>query len=527
MNLYMLLDIPANMFPDHEILVDGEHRESYDALKTRVGQLASALQAAGVGPNDRVAFIESNRKETLEVMFATALAGATFVPINHRAKTEEIQYMLDRVEIKAAFVGTRYLPMVLSVREQVPSLHTVVTFEQDQKTAGVEVYEEFIQQGEVPLFFPPDEIQDSDLAVLMFTSGSTSKPKPVMLTHEDLSNYAMGQTDVFDGSPKGSTLMSAPNYHIAGLTGMILSIYGGRTLVLLPQFEASQWLETVQREKITHAFLVPTMMKRLLDHPDFDRYDLSSLETVSYGAAPMPAPVIEEAIRRFPETTGFVNAFGMTETTATVTMLTQEDHRLTGTEEEIAKKRKRLRSVGKPLPDVEIRILDDDGNPLPPGEVGRVVILTSRTMKGYYGDEAASQKALTDEGWIRTDDMGYLDEDGYLFLVGRKDDMIIRGGENISPAEVEDVIARHPGVSEVAVIPVPSLEWGQEVMAVVIPKDPDNPPTEEEIIEFCRERMTSFKKPSYVRFVSDFPRTATGKIQKVALREQYAKAMDA
>jgi acyl-CoA synthetase (AMP-forming)/AMP-acid ligase II len=367
----------------------------------------------------------------------------------------------------------------------------------------------------------PEDVTEDDLAVLMYTSGSTSRPKPVMLGHNDLSNYIMSQTEVNDGVPKGAGIMSAPNYHIAGLTGMIISIFGGRRLVILPQFDSKKWLETVEKEKCTHAFLVPTMMKHLLDDPGFDQYDLSSLEVISYGSAPMPAPIIEKAIDKFPMNINFINSFGMTETTSTVTVLEPEDHRLVGNDEVIAKKRKRLRSVGKPLPDVQIRIMDDKGNELPQENAGHVEIYTSRTMRGYLGDEKSSNAVLKSNGWIRTDDMGFLDDEGYLFLVGRKDDMIIRGGENISPAEVEDVISRHPIADEVAVIGVPSLEWGEEVMAVIVPKSMENLPSKEEIVEFCRERMASYKKPKYIEFVEELPRNSTGKILKKSLKEQY------
>ncbi|MBE3555834.1 MAG: acyl--CoA ligase [Firmicutes bacterium] len=521
MNLFLLLDIPAMIDAEHEIVVDGSKRLTYGALEEEVRTLAAALQARGVGIGDRIAYFETNRYEGIVLLFACALIGATYVPLNYRAREDELLYMLNRGEIKAIFAGTRYLPLVANVRKEVPTLQLVFSFGE----GGDVSYAALLQEGSTlePPFAPPEEVGEDDLAVLMYTSGTTSKPKPVMLTHNDLSAYAMSQAEAFDGTDRGAAVAAAPFYHIAGLTGLVTSVYSGRRTVVIPQFEPKAWLKAVQEERCTFAFLVPTMLKRLLDDPEFDHTDLSSLETVSYGAAPMPAPVIEEAIARFPKTIGFVNSFGMTETTSSVCVLGPDDHRIwEGTPEEQEKKRKRLRSVGKPLPDVEILIADEEGHSVPPGEVGRVLIRTQRAMKGYMGDEQATKAILRDDGFVVTDDMGYFDEDGYLFLVGRHDDMIIRGGENISPAEVEDVLAHHPKVADVAVIGIPSLEWGQEVCAVVVPKDPTDPLTLEELQDFCRERLASFKKPTQLRIVDDFPRTTTGKIIKKALRETYA-----
>src|SRR5699024_9867644 len=241
------------------------------------------------------------------------------------------------------------------------------------------------------------------------------------------------------------------------------SIYSGRRLVLMPQFDAAEWLATMENEKVTNAFLVPTMLKQVLDNPKFDGTDLNALENLSYGAAPMPLPVIKEAIERLPKTIDFANGFGMTETTSTVTVLGPEDHKLEGTPEEIEKKIERLASVGKPLPDVDIMIIDEKGHKIEePEEIGIVYVRTGKQMKGYWEKDDATEETIVD-GWINTGDMGWLDEEGYLFLGGRDSDMIIRGGENISPAEIENVLLEHDEINSVAVIGVPSLEWGEDV----------------------------------------------------------------
>jgi acyl-CoA synthetase (AMP-forming)/AMP-acid ligase II len=290
-------------------------------------------------------------------------------------------------------------------------------------------------------------------------------------------------------------------------------------VVILRQFEAAEWLETVQREHITHAFVVPTMLKRVLDHPAFRQDSCSSLEILAYGAAPMPLPVIRRAIALFPSTVGFVNAFGQTETTATVTMLWPDDHRLEGSALEMEKKLQRLASIGRPLSDVEVRIVDPEGAEVTSGEIGEIVVRTTRLMKGYVSQGDATAPTIVN-GWLHTRDMGWMDADGYVYLAGRMDDLIIRGGENISPVEVEMVLHTHPAIEEAAVIGLPDVDWGEQVMAIVVPKT-GSPLTAEEVIDWCHQRLASYKQPASVQFVSSLPRNALGKVLRNELREQF------
>ena len=299
----------------------------------------------------------------------------------------------------------------------------------------------------------------------MFTSGTTSLPKGVLLTYGDFSAYVTANVELADGTPRGAALLCAPLYHIAGATNMMTTLWTGRRLVIMAQFEARAWLDLVERERITHAFVVPTMMKHLLDQPDLEQRDLGSLEVLAYGGAPMPFPVIRRAIERLPKTVGFVNAFGQTETTSTLTVLGPEDHRLDGTPADVERTLRRLRSIGRPLPDVEVRIVGEEGEDLATDQVGEIHVRTPRAMKGYAG---AGDSPFTADGWLPTRDLGWVDADGYLYVAGRKDDMIIRGGENIAPAEVEAVLGAHPAVDEVAVVGLPDVEWGQRVGAFVV-----------------------------------------------------------
>lgn len=513
----MLLDIPASIVPDQEIISFRTKRLTYSKLNENASRLAALLKSYGVERGDRVGIISTNRPEMIEMFFATFKLGAIAVPMNYRAKEDEFDYMINNVNVSVLLFEERYGDLLKPIVENSMIRHAICI---NNKHEIADNYYDLLDEVRVPLLDQVD-VDSDETALILFTSGTTNFPKGVMITYGQITNYVMNHLEVADGTDRGSTLISIPAYHVAGATSIFNAIYSGRRLVLMPQFDATEWLDTMEKESVTHAFLVPTMLKQVLDNPNFDSTNLAALESLSYGAAPMPLPVIREAIERLPKTTDFANAFGMTETTSTVTVLGPEDHRLEGTEEEVEIKLNRLTSVGKPLPDVEIMIVDEEGNKLnDPNEVGIVYIRTGKQMKGYWDKKEATEETIVD-GWINTGDMGWLDEEGYLFIGGRDSDMIIRGGENISPAEIENVLLEHKEVKDVAVIGVPCLEWGEEVMAVIIPESIDAAPNEEEVMMFCRDRLASFKRPTQIHYVETFPMTSTGKVIKNQLREMF------
>lgn len=516
LNAYMLLNIPVSIAPSQEILTFGEKRQTYLQLVRNSGRLAAALSSFGIRKGDRIGLISTNRPEMIEAFFASFQLGTVIVPINYRAKADELDYMLQDAGVKVLLIEQRYADLVAPLLSNSRIEAAICIGGEHEIGSSYEKVKQFVSEPNLDF----EDVEANDLAILMYTSGTTSRPKGVMITHGQLTTYVMNHSEATDGTPRGSSMISVPGYHIAGATSICNSIYSGRRLVLLSQFDAGKWLQALEKEKVTHAFLVPTMLKRLMDHPNFDSTDLSSLENLSYGAAPMPLPVIRRAIELFPPTTNFANGFGMTETTSTVSVLGPEDHKLTGTPEEVEKKIKRLASVGKPLPGVEIKVLDDEGNPVGPNTVGNVYVRTGRAMKGYWNRPEASKETLVD-GWVNTQDKGWLDEDGYLFLGGRSSDMIIRGGENISPAEIEDVFLSHPEIEDVAVLGIPSLEWGEEVMAIIVVSKPNHPPAKDDLLAFCRKQLASFKCPSRIEFMNELPRTSTGKLLKRELREQF------
>jgi acyl-CoA synthetase (AMP-forming)/AMP-acid ligase II len=316
-------------------------------------------------------------------------------------------------------------------------------------------------------------------------------------------------------------LVSVPFYHVAGATTMLSSVWGGRKMVVLPQFDPAAWLKAVQERKVTHSFVVPTMLKRIMEHPDFARTDLSSLKLVAYGAAPMPYEVVTKAVEVMP--CGLMNAYGQTESTSSLTYLGPDEHKIP-TEPGPAREKAlaRLRSVGKPMDDIVVAIMDPDGNVLPAGQEGEIVAQGPRVMAGYLNREEETAAAIHD-GWLHTGDVGWMDDESYLYITGRTKDLIIRGGENIAPGEIEGVLQQHPAVEDAAVIGVPDVEWGEEVKAIVILK-PRAKATEEELSAFVKERLASFKVPKYYTFVDELPRNYLGKVLKNDLRKQFGEA---
>ncbi len=515
MNTANFLTIPATIVPDQKIMVYGDRCQTYQDVTTRVRRLASALGTLGIAKGDRIAVLDTNSPRYIEAYFATSMVGAVFVPLNYRAKADELEYMIATAGVRVLMVGDRYVPLMAGMRDRLWGVTQYVAMESSQP--DMVSFEALIAQASGDA--SEAEVDEGDVNILMYTSGTTGRPKGVMLTYGDFVAYVCGNTELADGTPRGAALLCVPMYHIAGVTAMMTSIFTGRTLVILPQFEPREWLEAVQRERITHAFLVPTMLKRVLEHPDFHRYSCSSVEILAYGAAPMPLPIIRRAIDMFPPTVGFVNAFGQTETTATVTMLLPEDHRLDGTPQEVERKLRRLSSIGRPLPDVEVRVVDPEGVEAARGEIGEIAVRTPRLMKGYFSQGDVTAQTIVD-GWLHTRDMGWMDEDGYLYLAGRKDDLIIRGGENISPAEVEAILHTHPAIEEAAIIGVPDADWGERVMAIVVPRA-GSALTAEEVIDWCHQRLASFKKPDIVQFASELPRNPLGKVLRKDLRQRF------
>ncbi len=502
MNLASLLDLPSMIAPDSVVLIDttttGGDTDgtatpiTYEELRAAVSQAAGLLTELGIGQGDRVGLFATNSAAMLEALFAVSSVGATLVPMNYRAADEEVSHLLADSGAKLVFSETRYRDLIESCRPD--SLEHVV-FLDDDYAQRRDAAEEF------PLVI---DVEDEDLAALLYTSGTTSLPKGVKLTHGALSGYIMAANDAADGSDLGRMILAAPLYHIAGLTSMLNALYSGRITVVMSQFEADRWLELVDAHEVTHAFLVPTMLARVLESDKLGDASLASLEALTYGAAPMPPAVIRRAIERFPQSVGFSGAYGQTETTSTVAVLGPDDHVL-----DSDVKKARLSSVGQVLDDVEVRIVDPAGNVMGPGEPGEVQLRTYRAMDGYWGAEEKTRVTIDDEGWVHTGDLGYLDDDNYLFLSGRSGDMIIRGGENVAPEEVEAVLYEHDDVLDAAVVGVNDETWGERVVAAVVLRPGGSV---DAVDEHARAHLAAFKRPDAFHVADDLPRTSTGKL---------------
>jgi acyl-CoA synthetase (AMP-forming)/AMP-acid ligase II len=513
MNTSEFLTIAGAIVPDRPAIVFDGQTIAFEELAQRVNRLANGLSEMGVRPGDRVATMQVNTNQCIEAYFAAAQLDAIYVPINFRAKTDELAQMLEIAQPACLLLGERYLSMVPDNSRSSENI-IILDGEANGKNKS---YEELLKASSPDqMHFP--EARDEDTTVIMFTAGTTGVPKGVMLTHDSFSSYLLATVEPADPDVEESNLITVPFYHIAGLQAALAAVYGGRTLIVMRQFEPLEWMRLVQDTRANRAMLVPTMLKTLLEHPDFSKYDLSSLSVITYGAAPMPLEVIKDAITKLPSSR-FINAFGQTETASTITMLPPDDHILEGSPEEIEIKLKRLTSIGKPLDDVEVTIVDEEGQPVSEGETGEIVARGSRMMAGYWQEESATRDAMRD-GWIYTGDLGYQDHDGYIFLSGRAKDFIKRGGEMISPEEVEQVLRSHPEIEDAAVIGVPDLKWGEEVRAVVVGSS--EKVDEDMIIEFCRDKIAGFKRPRSVVFVGELPRNVMGKVLKRDLREEFS-----
>ena len=514
MNTTELLNITAMIVPDRHAIVFDDRRMTFGELADRVSRLANGLADLGVGAGDRVAVMQVNCNEHIESYFATAKLDAIFVPINFRARSEELSFMLNDSGVKAIILGQRYQDMVRQVKPELTTLEHQITLE--APADDFVSYEDLIANSSDEERFPAAD--GDDVTIIMFTAGTTGTPKGVMLSHNSFSSYILANVEPVDMEVAEKNILTVPLHHIAGVQAVMAAIYGGRTLVLQRQFDEEGWMKLVQEEQVNRAMMVPTMLKRLMDQPSFGSYDLSSLRVITYGAAPMPLEVIKKAIVEFPDTR-FINAFGQTETASTITMLPPDAHEIREGDPDYDQKMKRLGSIGKPLPDVEVRIVDEDGHDVALGENGEIVARGERLMKGYWNREEATRETLRG-GWLYTGDLGYWDDEGFIFLSGRAKDFLKRGGEMIAPEEVEQIIMSHPAVDEAAIIGVPDIEWGERVRAIVVRK-PGMELTMEEVVEHCRPRMAGFKRPEDVIFIEELPRNPMGKVLKRVLREEY------
>ena len=479
--------------PDAVALRHGERELSYARLDERSSRLAQALLASGVVAGDRVAYLGRTAPEVIELLLAVSKIGAVIVPLNWRLSPRELAQVLADSRARLLIADAGYAELAKALTER------AIVVPDD--------YEPWVRAHE-PVD-PGGRGEPGDVIVQMYTSGTTGVPKGVLTTHANLA--ACAATSAWWGFDAGTiSLTPLPMFHIGGIGWAYCGLWHGAETILVPEFRPEPVLDLLERRRVTNAILVPTMIQMLTSVPGAAERDYSALRTIAYGASPITTTLLKAALRTFD--CGLIGSYGLTETTGTVVRLEPDDH----------KTERLLRSVGKPYPWVELRVVDPaTGSDRPPRAVGEVWLRAPNVMAGYFDRPAETAAALTPDGWLRTGDGGYLDGDGYLFLADRVKDMIVSGGENVYPIEVEEVLAQHPGVADVTVIGVPDERWGETVKALVIPRD-GRAPAAAELIAFARERLAGYKLPRSIEYVGEFPRTPTGKVLKRELRERYA-----
>lgn len=486
MNLALLLDMAADAHGERVALGSRVGGTSFAALRGRVRLRSAALLERASEGHRQVAFLGETGPAFVETLFAAAWAGLPFAPLNYRLKPAELRELLDRL---GGCLLVHEPALAAKAAEAVGDRHVLLDPDQLAAVAG---------RG-----YPADP---DAVAVLLHTSGTSAAPKTVVLRHRQLFAYTIGTGELGGADADQAALMAAPPYHIAGVASALSATWACRRCVHLPSFDPVVWLRLAHAEAVTHAFVVPTMLARIVDALEDGYPAPTSLTLLSYGGAPCPPSLLERALRAFPASVGFVNAFGLTETSSTVTVLGPDDHRAALASPDPAV-RARLTSAGRPLPGVEVAVLGEEGEPVPTGAPGEIAVRGPQ-VSGEYRQAGST---LDRDGWYRTGDLGHLDEGGYLFVTGRRDDLIIRGGENVSPLEVEEALAAHPAVREAAVIGIPDAEWGQRIAAVVVL---DHQADDAELLAWSRARLASYKCPDVLVKVEALPRTDTGKLRR-------------
>ncbi|KUI44244.1 long-chain fatty acid--CoA ligase [Mycobacterium sp. IS-1590] len=483
---------------DAVALIAGERTATFGDLDTRSNRVAQALRAAGVGFGDRVAFIEKNGIEFFEVACALSKLGAVVVPVNWRLAPPEMLHIIDDAGARVVIVGAEFFGHVEAIEDRLTAL--VVAVGEHPRWPE---FDRWIEPH--PAEDPCVTTQPDDIAFLMYTSGTTGSPKGVMLTNDNYFCKASGIADKWRFDADSVSLAVMPMFHMAGSGWALVGLCEGARTVVLRDVDPTAILDAVARHGVTNMLLVPVVIQRLLETPGVATTDFSALRAIVYGASPITDDVLVRALERFD--CDLLQVYGQTETTGSITQLDRHDPEL-------------LRSCGKPFGWVEVRIVDDAGCDVPTGEVGEVWTRSRQNMRGYWNNPAATAATVTPDGWLKTGDAGYLDAEGYLYLHDRVKDMIVSGGENVYPTEVENVLMTHPDVADVAVIGVPDPAWGEAVKAVVVPAAGCSP-GEAQLIAYARERLAGFKLPKSVSFADDLPRTPSGKILKRALRKPY------
>lgn len=512
--MYTLGDISrkgSSLHRNRTALVFDNTRITYGELENRVNRLANALINLGLQKGDRVTILSENTYKYMEIYFAASKAGLSVTPLNFRLSDNELIYIINNCEATLCFVGEGFEERILNFKKELKGIKVYVSM--DSSSDDFIFYENLIKM--CPDVDPMVEVDENDMAILMYTGGTTGLPKGVMLSHRNLMTAHYGLIIGNSFTYIDVVCFSLPMFHVA-LWPVICHLMVGGKSVILRRPDLGEILNAIQKEKCTHLLLVPTVLTWLVDDPRCEQTDLSSLRLITYAGSPMPIEVLRKCMDRFGRILS--QGYGMTEAAPLVTIHLKEDHFVEGPETRL------LASVGKVGVFVEAKVVDEEDVSLKPGQVGEICIRGKNVMMGYWKNPELTASALKG-GWLHTGDVGTIDKDGYIFLMDRKADMIITGGENVYPAETEGVLYQHPAVGECAVVSAPDTKWGERVQAVVVFKHGQSA-TEKELIEYCKSKLAGYKCPRSVKIWEELPKTSVGKILRREIKKYFWNSIE-
>ncbi len=504
MNLMMLLEMAAGAYGDRVAFQNGEDALTYQQLFEASSALAAELSD---GRTQHLAMLDESSLALPVAVFGASWAGVPFAPLNYRLTDQELDSLLSQLQPGR----------LITEPERLGRLGERIDAAEGGHYVSVHTTGELLSKARsesAPRREEPWSMEMDDTAILLFTSGTTGAPKAAVLRQKHLVSYVLGSVEFMGAHENDASLSCVPPYHIAGMAGIVSAVYSGRRVVQMPKFSAEEWIETARKQQVTHAMVVPTMLARIVDVLEGERdAGIPSLRHFAYGGGKMPQAVIEKAMELFPET-NFTNAYGLTETSSTISLLGPDDHRDAMSSEDPSIRR-RIVSVGQPLPTIEVSIRDVDSlAPVETGERGLIFVRGEQVSGEYRGKGSL----LDEEGWFNTRDGGYMDDGGYLFLEGRLDDVIVRGGENMSPGEIEDVLLTHEAVQDACVIGVPDEQWGEAVAAVIVLRS-GHEASPSELQQWVKDRLRSSRTPERIEFWDELPYNETGKLLRRQVRE--------
>ena len=496
MNVMMLLEMASQAMGERSVFHCEGDRWTVAELFDGAGRIAAHFRGSGM---EHAAILDTSSAAVPLSLFGAGWAGMPFVPLNYRLTGAELDALIERIT-PTLLVTDDERAAALRGRDGI------------QVVTRNELFE--IARGSDKIPDADWSMEPEEIAILLFTSGTTGAPKAAVLRHKHMVSYILGSVDFMGAAESDAALVSVPPYHVAGMAALLSSIYAGRRIVQLPSFEAGEWLRLAEKEAVTNAFVVPTMLARIIEKLDeTGGSGPAALRALAYGGGKMPLPVIDRAMERFPEA-AFTNAYGLTETSSTIAVLGPDEHRLAAASDD-PEARKRLASAGKPLPSIEVEIRDESGKALPVGERGEILVRGEQVSGEYVGRGSL----LIEGGWFPTNDGGYLDEEGYLFIDGRIDDVIVRGGENLSPGEIEDVLHEQGEIADCAVVGIPDEEWGEGVAAAIVRKS-GSEVSAEVLQAWVKQHLRSSRVPQKIEFWDELPYNETGKLLRRTVRER-------